>query len=60
MNTTTNWIKATCHQLCDWQWLIDDDGIILHERRGEDSETMYSAKLAKYAVVVDKEGNEVV
>lgn len=51
--------KYTCHQLCDWRWLIDDDGTILHERKGENGETVYSAKLAKFAVVVDKEGNEV-
>ena len=51
--------KYTCHQLCDWRWLIDDDGIILHEKKGENGEAIYSARLAKYAVVVDKNGNEV-
>lgn len=49
----------TCHQLCDWMWLIDDDGMILHERKNENGETIYLATLAKYAVVVDKEGKEV-
>lgn len=51
--------EYTCHQLCDWCWLIDDDGTILHERKGENGEAIYSAKLAKFAVVVDKDGNEV-
>lgn len=51
--------EYTCHQLCDWQWLIDDDGMILHEKKDENGNVVYSATLAKYAVVVDKNGEEV-
>ena len=51
--------EYTCHQLCDWMWLIDWDGTILHERKDEGGGTIYSATLAKYAVVVDKNGKEV-
>lgn len=51
--------EYTCHQLCDWKWLIDDDGMILHEKKSENGETIYSAKLVKFAVVADKDGKEV-
>lgn len=51
--------EYTCHQLCDWQWLIDEDGMIIHEKKGENGDVVYSATLAKYAVVVDKNGSEV-
>lgn len=51
--------EYTCHQLCDWMWLIDEDGMLLHERKKRHRKTMYSATLVKYAVVVDKNGKEV-
>lgn len=51
--------EYTCHQLCDWMWLIDENGMLLHERKNKDGKTIYSATLAKYAVVIDKNGNEV-
>lgn len=51
--------KYTCHQLCDWVWLIDEDGMLLHERKKKHRKTIYSATLAKYAVVIDKNGKEV-
>ena len=48
-----------CYQLCDWQWLIDEDGIILHKKKNENGDVVYLAMLVKYAVVVDKDGEEV-
>lgn len=38
----------TCHHLCDWLWLEDDDGKILRHGYGKDKNT-YSATLVKYA-----------
>ena len=34
------------HQLCDWQWLADDDGKVLKQVPGK---PVYSATLVKYA-----------
>ncbi len=36
----------TLHQLCDWQWLSDDDGRILRQIAGK---PVYTATLVKYA-----------
>lgn len=36
----------TIHQLCDWQWLSDDDGRILKQVPGK---PVYTATLVKYA-----------
>lgn len=35
------------HQLCDWRWLEEEDGVIFHEV----DIGVYEAKLAKYAVL---------
>lgn len=51
--------EYTCYQFCDWQWLIDDDGMIIHEKKSENGDVVYSATLVKYAVVVDKSGKEI-
>lgn len=37
------------HQLCDWQWLADDDGKILRQVPGK---PVYTATLVKYADMV--------
>jgi len=37
------------HQLCDWQWLTDDDGKVLHQLPGK---PVYSATLVKYADLI--------
>lgn len=51
-------LDLTCNQLAEWQWLRDDDGKIFREKRkGED--TVYTATLAKYAVVLDSNGNPI-
>ena len=34
------------HQLCDWQWLSDDDGRVLKQIPGK---PVYTATLVKYA-----------
>ena len=36
----------TLHQLCDWQWLADDDGKVLRQIPGK---PVYTATLVKYA-----------
>jgi len=36
----------TLHQLCDWQWLSDDDGKVLKQVAGK---PVYTATLVKYA-----------
>ena len=36
----------TLHQLCDWQWLADDDGKVLKQIPGK---PVYTATLVKYA-----------
>ena len=36
----------TLHQLCDWQWLADDDGRVLKQIPGK---PVYTATLVKYA-----------
>ncbi len=51
-------LNLTCNQLCDWQWLRDDDGKIFHKKLVNWS-TIYSAKLVKYAVVLDADGNPI-
>lgn len=47
--------KYTCQQLCDWRWLENEDGSILRESETEHG-TIYSATLAKYALVLDENG----
>ena len=37
------------HQLCDWQWLADDDGRVLKQIPGK---PVYSATLVKYAELI--------
>lgn len=37
------------HQLCDWQWLSDDDGKVLRQIAGK---AVYSATLVKYADLI--------
>lgn len=37
------------HQLCDWQWLADDEGKVLHQIPGK---PVYSATLVKYADLI--------
>ncbi len=37
------------HQLCDWQWLTDDEGKVLHQVPGK---PVYSATLVKYADLI--------
>lgn len=51
-------LDLTCNQLAEWQWLRDDDGKIFHEKH-KDGETVYTATLAKYAVVLDSNGNPI-
>lgn len=43
----------TCHRLCDWSWLEDEQGNILKEQKNVRGETVaYQAKLVKYAKVL--------
>lgn len=51
-------LNLTCNQLAEWQWLRDDDGKIFHEKH-KNGETVYTATLVKYAVVLDSEGNPI-
>lgn len=51
-------LDLTCNQLCEWQWLIDDDGKIFHETH-KNGEVVYVASLVKYAVVLDPNGNPI-
>ena len=37
------------HQLCDWQWLADDQGKVLHQVPGK---PVYTATLVKYADLI--------
>ena len=39
----------TLHQLCDWQWLADDDGKVLKQVPGK---PIYTATLVKYADLI--------
>ena len=39
----------TMHQLCDWQWLADDDGKVLKQVAGK---PVYTATLVKYAELI--------
>lgn len=39
----------TLHQLCDWQWLTDDDGRVLKQVPGK---PVYTATLVKYADLI--------
>ncbi len=39
----------TLHQLCDWQWLADDDGRVLKQVPGK---PVYTATLVKYADLI--------
>ena len=39
----------TFHQLCDWQWLSDDDGRVLKQVAGK---PVYTATLVKYADLI--------
>ena len=51
-------LDLTCNQLCEWQWLIGDDGKIFHETHNN-GEVVYVASLVKYAVVLDANGNPI-
>lgn len=51
-------LDLTCNQLCEWQWLIGDDGKIFHETH-KNGEVVYVASLVKYAVVLDSNGNPI-
>lgn len=51
-------LNLTCNQLAEWQWLIDDDGKIFHKKL-VNGDTVYVAKLVKYAVVLDADGNPI-
>ena len=55
---TKRLLDSTCNQLAEWQWLRDDDGKIF--RKGhKDGDTVYTATLVKYAVVLDSNGNPI-
>lgn len=51
-------LDLTCNQLCEWQWLIGDDGKIFRETH-KNGEMIYVASLVKYAVVLDTNGNPI-
>lgn len=51
-------LDLTCNQLAEWQWLQDDDGKIFHEKH-KNGETVYTATLVKFAVVLDADGNPI-
>lgn len=42
----------TCHHLCDWLWLENEDGKILRHEYGSHGRT-YSATLVKYAKYIE-------
>lgn len=51
-------LNLTCNQLCEWQWLVGDDGKIFRETHKND-DIVYTAHLVKYAVVLDADGNPI-
>lgn len=51
-------LDLTCNQLAEWQWLRDDDGKIFRERH-KDGDTVYTATLVKFAVVLDSNGDPI-
>lgn len=55
---TKKLLDLTCNQLAEWQWLRDDDGKIFCERH-KDGDTVYTATLVKFAVVLDSNGNPI-
>ena len=55
---TEKLLDLTCNQLAEWQWLRDDDGKIFRETR-KNGDVAYIARLVKYAVVLDANGNPI-
>lgn len=51
-------LNLTCNQLAEWQWLRDNDGKIFREKH-KDGEIIYTGTLAKYAVVLDDNGDSI-
>lgn len=49
----------SCQQLCEWRWLPDECGNILRVNEVPGQDFSYSATLVKYAVVLDKNRDEV-
>ena len=49
----------SCQQLCEWRWLPDECGNILRVNEVPGQDPSYSATLVKYAVVLDKNRDEV-
>lgn len=52
-------ITYTCNQLGDWTWLRDDSGHILRQRVDDKGDYIYEGALIKYAIVTDKDDDEV-
>lgn len=46
--------KLTCHQLCEWSYLEDEDGHIIR-----DAGDNFVVNLAKYCIVIDENCNEI-
>ena len=44
--------QYTCHQLCYWQWLINENGKIVTKVKTPQGETVYQATLVKYAKIL--------
>ena len=51
--------QYSCQQLCEWKWLPDECGNILRVNEVPGQDFSYSATLVKYAVVLDKNRDEV-
>ena len=51
--------QYSCQQLCEWKWLPDECGNILRVNEVPGQDYSYSATLVKYAVVLDKNRDEV-
>lgn len=51
--------QYSCQQLCEWRWLPDECGNILRVNEVPGQDFSYSATLVKYAVVLDKNRDEV-
>ena len=51
--------QYSCQQLCEWKWLPDECGNILRVNEVSGQDPSYSATLVKYAVVLDKNRDEV-
>lgn len=51
-------LDLTCNQPSEWQWLQDENGKIFRETH-KNGDVVYTARLVKYAVILDANGNPI-